>query len=72
MATAQGARKPRLYAGFFLRTKNQTRFWGWGRQDSTNAPAAETERPLPSLAEWLRTAHSLLDGKTVELTRNAD
>jgi hypothetical protein len=70
MATTQDARTPGFYAGLFLRTKNRTRFWGWGNpgwgeEKSANTPAAEMERPSPSLAEWLRMAHSLLDAKTV-------
>jgi hypothetical protein len=75
MATTQDARKPGFYAGLFLRTKNRTRFWGWGNpgwgeEKSANTPAAEMERPSPSLAEWLRMAHSLLDAKTVAPPRS--
>ncbi|MGB9121704.1 MAG: hypothetical protein WCE73_13865 [Candidatus Angelobacter sp.] len=32
----------------------------------------ETQRPWAGLAEWLRVAHSMLDEKAVELTRNAE
>ena len=63
--TAQDARAPRFYAGLFRR-------WGWGKKELTNRTEAETERPWAGLAEWLRVAHSLLDEKAVELTRNAE
>ncbi|HEY4675557.1 MAG TPA: hypothetical protein VIJ01_00255 [Candidatus Angelobacter sp.] len=45
---------------------------GWGKKKSTAFAEAETERPWANLAEWLRAAHSLLDDKTGELTRNPD
>ena len=28
--TTQDGTKARLYAGLYLRTRRQTRFWGWG------------------------------------------
>jgi hypothetical protein len=65
MATTQDARKQRFYAGLFRRL-------GWDKREFTNPAEAETERPWAVLAEWLRVAHSLLDDKTVELSRNAD
>ena len=48
--------------------------WAW---DGTKRnwfvdPKPETERPWAGVAEWLRAAHSMLDEKAVELTRNAD
>jgi hypothetical protein len=65
-----------IYAGLYLRAKRQLRSLNWGRsrnkKESTNPAAAETERPWAGLAEWLRAAHSMLDEKTVEFTRNAD
>jgi hypothetical protein len=65
-----------IYAGLYLRAKRQLRSLNWirsrSRKESTNLAAEETERPWAGLAEWLRVAHSLLDDKTVELTRNAD
>lgn len=61
------------YAGPYLRVMKQIRSWSWSRtKRSTNVLEAETERPWAGLAEWLRAAHSLLDDKTVELTRNTD
>ena len=42
------------------------------KRNRTIVSEAETERPWAGVAEWLRAAHSLLDDKTVELTRNAD
>ncbi|MBZ5493355.1 MAG: hypothetical protein LAO76_20755 [Acidobacteriia bacterium] len=65
-----------IYAGLYLRAKRQLRSLNWSRsrskKESTNSAETETERPWAGLAEWLRVAHSLLDDKTVELTRNAD
>jgi hypothetical protein len=65
-----------IYAGHYLRAMKQVRYWSWFRgQDKkklTNVSGAETERPWAGVAEWLRAAHSLLDDKTVVLTRNAD
>ncbi|MGZ4842766.1 MAG: hypothetical protein ACXV5J_13525 [Candidatus Angelobacter sp.] len=52
--TTQDARKPRLYAGFYWRTRSRTRFWGWG-----NPPAFAVEQPWANVADWLRLAHSL-------------
>ena len=65
-----------IYAGRYLRTMKQARYWSWfrgqGKKKLTNVSEAETERPWAGVAEWLRAAHSLLDDKTVVLTRNAD
>ncbi|HEY1937957.1 MAG TPA: hypothetical protein VGJ33_08490 [Candidatus Angelobacter sp.] len=70
MATmTEDIRKTRSYAGLYLRTKRQMRFWGWGsasQKKFADAQPTETKRPWAGLAEWLRVAHSLLDGKTVE------
>jgi hypothetical protein len=65
MAITQDAQKQRFYAGLFRRLGREKRELG-------SRAAEETERPWAGLAEWLRVAHSLLDDKTVELTRNAD
>lgn len=61
-------------AGLYLRARRQFRSWSWGRgkKKFTNVANAETERPWAGVAEWLRVAHSMLDEKTVELTRNAE
>jgi hypothetical protein len=65
-----------IYAGRYLRVIKQVRYWSWfrgqGKKKLTNVSEAETERPWAGVAEWLRAAHSLLDDKTVVLTRNAD
>jgi hypothetical protein len=63
-----------IQAGFYLRALKQIRSLGrgWSKKKSINLPEAEIDRPWAGLAEWLRVAHSLLDDKTVELTRNAD
>jgi hypothetical protein len=52
-------------AGLNLPAQKQIRSWSWGRdkKKSTNLVEAEMARPWANLAEWLRTAHSLLDGK---------
>jgi hypothetical protein len=61
-------------AGLYLRAMKQIQSWYWGRgkKKFTNASEAETERPWAGVAEWLRVAHSMLDEKAVELTRNAE
>lgn len=61
-------------AGLYLRVKRQLQTWslGWGKKEFTNVADAEIERPWAGVAEWLRVAHSLLDEKTAELTRNAE
>lgn len=64
MATTQDVREPRFYAGLFLRTKNQTRFWGWGKKKLDSVSRVEAESPWTGLADWLRAAHALLDDKT--------
>ena len=70
MATmTEDIRKTRFHAGLYLRAKSQMRFWGWGsagKKKFANAQPTGMERPWTGLAEWLRVAHSLLDGKTVE------
>jgi hypothetical protein len=58
MATTQDAREQRFYAGLFRRRENLD------RKEPENAFVADSERPSTSLADWLRMAHSLLDGKT--------
>ncbi len=59
--TAQDGTKTNLYAGLYLRTRKQTRFWGWSNARWGGLSAAARERPLGSLAEWLRLAHATLD-----------
>jgi hypothetical protein len=63
-------------AGLYMRARKQIRSWSWswsrGKKKFTNVADAEPERPWSDLAEWLRVAHSMLDEKAVELTRNAD
>ena len=65
-----------IYAGRYLRAMKQIRSWSWsrswGKKKLTHVSEAETERPWAGVAEWLRLAHSMLDDKAVELTRNAD
>jgi hypothetical protein len=65
-----------VYAGLYLRAKRQLRSLNWSRsrskKESINSADAEIQRPWAGLAEWLRVAHSILDEKTVELTRNAE
>jgi hypothetical protein len=65
MVTTEDAQKQRFYAGLFRRL-------GWGKKELMNRAEAEPEHRWAGLAEWLRVAHSVLDEKTVELTRNAD
>ena len=77
--TTNNGNKVRLYAGLYMRTKKQTRFWGWGSWGSklwgslrtAEAEAVEAERPWGALAEWLRLAHERLDGNILEETAPA-
>ena len=72
----QRPRKPSFYAGLYLRTKTQIRFWGWGdwgwtdsawgKREWGSASPAEAGQSRSALADWLRMAHSLLDTKAVE------
>jgi len=57
----QEARAPRFYGAIFRRWKNSV----WSRKGPAQRPVAGSDRTSTSLAEWLRMAHSLLDGKTV-------
>ena len=63
-----------LDAGLYMRALKQISSWSWrrGEKKLTDVYEAQTERPWAGLAEWLRVAHSMLDDKTVELSRNAD
>jgi len=65
-----------IYAGLYMRARRRIRSWSWswgrGKKKFTNVSEAETERPWAGVAEWLRVAHSLLDDKTVKLTRHAE
>jgi len=70
MATKTQDRKD-IGAGPYLRPKRQIQFWRWGKKKS-KVMESETERPWAGVAEWLRVAHSMLDEKAVELTRNTD
>jgi hypothetical protein len=74
MATNTQAAGKSINARLYLRVKTQIRSWawGWGKKELIHLSEAETERPWAGLAEWLRMAHSLLDEKTVELTRKAE
>lgn len=74
-ATTQAVHKPRFYAGFYLRTRRQVRFWGWGnriedtREDTRKrerASAAGLAQSRSALADWLRMAHAVLDNQSSE------
>jgi hypothetical protein len=73
IANTQDAGKV-IYAGLYRRVKKQicALNWGRGKRELIDRTEAETERPWAGVAEWLRVAHSLLDEKAVELTRNPD
>ncbi|HKV92771.1 MAG TPA: hypothetical protein VJW20_09505 [Candidatus Angelobacter sp.] len=60
MPTGQNEIQNNLYAGLYLQTKRQTRFWGWSRR-GWGSLHAETERSTMGLAAWLRQAHACLD-----------
>jgi hypothetical protein len=69
--------KIRLYAGLYVRTRKQARFWGWGSNGWGrwkwgswkwgSLRPAEVELPWARLAEWLRLAHARLDRNAAEL-----
>jgi hypothetical protein len=61
MMTLQNTITARLYAGLYLRTQRQMRFWGWSNRGWGSMHSAEAERPVPDLASWLRLAHTTLD-----------
>ncbi len=50
------------FAGLYLRTQRQTRFWGWSSRGWGSLRDVEAERPVKTLAAWLRLAHERLDG----------
>jgi hypothetical protein len=54
---SQDFQNPRFYAGFYLRIKNRTRFWGWGGPPA-QAIEQSAEKSWAQLAAWLRMAHS--------------
>jgi hypothetical protein len=70
--TMQEGSKARLYAGLYVRTRKQTRFWGWCSKGWGSLRAVERERPWAGLAEWLRLAHLRLDRNTAELPAPPD
>jgi hypothetical protein len=53
----QEMNKAKFYAGLYLRTKNRTKFWGWG-DPPAQAAERSIERPWAQLGDWLRMAHS--------------
>jgi hypothetical protein len=61
MLTTQDGIRIKLYAGLYLRTQRQTRFWGWGSGGWGRLRTNETERSWAGLAAWLRQAHARLD-----------
>ena len=76
MATNTQAVRKRIYIGLYLLARRQIHALGLGlgrsKEESVRRSQAETERSWAGVAEWLRAAHSMLDEKAVELTRNAD
>lgn len=61
MPTGQNEIENNLYAGLYLQTKRQMRFWGWSRRSWGSLRTNETERSTMGLAAWLRQAHAYLD-----------
>lgn len=76
MATHTPAVRKRIYIGLYLLATRHIHALGLGlgrnKEELVRRSQTETERPWASVAEWLRAAHSMLDEKTVELTRNSD
>ena len=62
MMTAENGAPIKLYAGLYLRTPRQTRFWGWSSWGWRKLRAIEVEHPWAGLASWLRQAHARWDG----------
>ena len=61
MLTPQKDAPVRPFAGLYLRTQSQTRFWGWSSRGWGSLHSTKTERPTMGLAAWLRQAHARLD-----------
>jgi hypothetical protein len=86
-AVVDKSQDSKFFAGLYLHTRNQTRFWGWGRpafyraqqRQQQSLATDEAERPWSALADWLRLAHASLvkkgsadsEGKTPELSAPA-
>ncbi|HKD80086.1 MAG TPA: hypothetical protein VKH81_10355 [Candidatus Angelobacter sp.] len=62
MPTPQNEFPARLYAGLYLGTGLQRRFWGWTSHGWEKFTSPAVSRPVQTLAEWLRQAHAQLDG----------
>jgi hypothetical protein len=67
MLTTHNDVQARLFAGLFLRTPRQTRFWGWSSLGWNSLGwgslrGSAPQPPLTSLGAWLRRAHAELDG----------
>jgi len=61
MLTPQKDAPVRPFAGLYLRTQSQTRFWGWSSRGWGSLHSTKTERPTMGLVAWLRQAHARLD-----------
>ena len=67
MRTAHNETTARAYAGFYASTQRQVRFWGWSSRGWGNLRDAELDRPVKTLAAWLRQAHEHLDSDRCSL-----
>lgn len=56
----------RFSFGFYFYAKGRTRFLGWG-----NPFAKKNDRPIASLADWLRMMHSASSLSTAQSTSSA-
>ncbi|HEY2912534.1 MAG TPA: hypothetical protein VGK21_04190 [Candidatus Angelobacter sp.] len=78
MATNTQDAGNQMGAGLYVRVRKQIRSWswrwsqGWNTKKLTEVSEREIGSPWAGVAEWLRTAHSLLDEQTVEMTRSSD
>ena len=76
MATNTQAVRKRIYIGLYLLARKQIHAFSLGlgrsKKQLDRASQAQAESPWAGVADWLRAAHSMLDEKAVELTRNAD
>ena len=62
MLTQQDEIPARPYAGLYLGTRQQKRFWGWTNRGWGALRNTRTKHPPKDLAAWLRLAHAGLDG----------
>ena len=64
MLTPQNDAIVKPFAGLYLRTQGQMRFWGWSSRGWATLHSTVAKSPAQNLADWLREAHAQLDDPT--------